>query len=629
MVLRRIASLLRLEPRSRQVISNSPTESVAVVERKLMRPKPTPEMPVYPPNDLGLQFYAASDVLATQADLVKRLRLATGVPPADYKLLYEAVIERLANTINLLPATETETHQGAGGLFRLCLEMGFYALQASEATIFAARAGVERRRLLEPRWRYASWLAGLCAELYRPVTTMIVTTADGDQWPTYRLTLEEWLTEKGADRYYVRWLEQSPGKPRPGRGAAASLAHKIISDPALQYLHEGSPEIVPAMLDVITGLSANQIHHPMGRIIEEVREKVTARDSAIRPQTYGKMTVGQHTEPHLLDSMRRLYKSGKWSLNIKKSRLWFGDEGLFLVWPTAANEMLDLLRDDGIVGIPKDSHTILDILAEAKIIEPHHEGGYFWTIYPPSAANELASLKLVDAKIVFGATFDEPESVGLLTKAPSKDEGEGGSTESVKSAPPPGSDAGKSLSAQEKDEGAPDEGAIASHGATPSTKTEPEITPRSASKASGSGSKPTHQPAAAAVSTPATNRKREPRPAGPAQEVDLGKKVKSELGKGLDDLTRDVFGALLDDLRSGKITNEAGKVKEGFAISLEQLAAYGIDITTFASEVQKAGWLYTHPEKPNKKIVEVQINGKLQRAIVIKLHVAVDMGFVT
>ena len=105
--------------------------------------------------------------------------------------------------------------------------------------------------------------------------------------------------------------------------------------------------------------------------------------------------------------------------------------------------------------------------------------------------------------------------------------------------------------------------------------------------------------------------------------------MKSELGKGLDDLTRDVFGALLDDLRSGKITNEAGKVKEGFAISLEQLAAYGIDITTFASEVQKAGWLYTPPEKPNKKIVEVQINGKLQRAIVIKLHVAVDMGFVT
>lgn len=611
MVLNKVLSILSGAARQPLQERRTPTDSTRPSAAAL-QPKPTPATPVYPPGDSGIQFYSSADVLESQAELIKRLRLSTGVAPAEYEALYGRVIERLADAINLLPATESDTHQGAGGLFRLALEMGFYALQASEATIFAARAGVERRRLLEPRWRYASWLAGLCAELYRPVTTMIVTTADGDHWPTYRLTLGDWLREKGADRYYVRWLDQTPSRQRPGRGAAASLAHRIIPDEALQYMHEGSLEIVPTMLDVITGVQAHQSQHPLPRIIEEVREKVIARDTAIRPQSYGRLTVGQHTEPHLLDAMRRLVKSGKWTINIKKSRLWFGDEGLFLIWPTAANEMLTLLRDDGVAGIPKDTQTILDILAEAGIVDAHHDGGYFWSIYPPLASTELAALKLSDPKIILGASYDEPESAGMITRRPSQDEGadsDQDASHATLSQPAAGAQieqpsSGDATPSIEAPNGGSSDTGTTESGSLPQADKSKQDRARNAS--SGAAAQKSKQ-----------------------DGVDLSARVKEELGKGLDDLTRDVFGALIEDIRAGKITNQAGKVKEGYAISLDQLATYGIDIPTFASEVQKAGWLYTPAEKPNKKIVEVQINGKLQRAVVIKLHVAIDMGFIS
>lgn len=616
MMLRKLASFL-----TSRTTAAAPTQAVnAPGANASQRPRPTPSTPVYPPSDNGVTFYPAHEVLATQADLLHRLRMATGVADAEYDRLYGTVITNLANGVNLLPATETGTHQGAGGLFRLSLELGFYALQASEASIFAARAGVERRRLLEPRWRYATWLAGMCCELYRPITTMIVTTPDGDQWPTYRLPLGEWLDEKGFDRYYIRWIEQSPGKQRPGRGAAATLAHRLIPDVALQYLHEGSNEIVPTMIDVITGSFGSHNPHPMARIIEEVREKVVARDNAIRPQTYGKLTVGQHTEPHLLDAMRRLLKSGKWTINVKKSRLWFGDEGLFLIWPTAANEMLEMLRQDGIAGIPQDSHTILDILAEAQVFEAHHDGGYFWTVFPPSSSNELAAVKFANPDTIFGALFDAPESAGVLTKR----------------ADPNASAASKFTAQSAAEPSTPTTTPAPAPALEPVQKTAPEPSP------SESAAEDAHKPDPAAPRAPTTSSTEPPsgtkpkhrvetnqsKERQPKTEIDLGQKVKPELGNGLDALTRDVFGALLDDLRAGKITNEAGKCKEGYAIGLEHLASYGIDIPTFAAAVQKAGWLYTPADKPNKKIIEVQINGKSQRAIVLKLHVAIDMGFV-
>lgn len=613
MMLRKLASFLT----SRPPTAATAQPIIAPGTNASQRPKPSPSTPVYPPSDHGVTFYPAHEVLATQADLLHRLRMATGVPDAEYDRLYGSVVTNLANGVNLLPATETGTHQGAGGLFRLSLEMGFYALQASEATIFAARAGVERRRLLEPRWRYATWLAGMCCELYRPITTMIVTTPDGDQWPTYRLPLGEWLDEKGVDRYYIRWIDQSPGKQRPGRGAAATLAHRLIPDIALQYLHEGSNEIVPTMIDVITGSFGSHNPHPMARIIEEVREKVVARDNAIRPQTYGKLTVGQHTEPHLLDAMRRLLKSGKWTVNIKKSRLWLGDEGLFLIWPTAANEMLAMLREDGIAGIPQDSQTILEILAEAQVFEPHHDGGYFWTVFPPSSANELAAVKFANPDTIFGALFDAPESAGVLTK---RIDADAVSATTASTAPTEvHAEPTTSPESEPVQQASPDP-AEAESGPTVPSRSEPPA----AKVSSPSGAVPPPDLMHKSRAEPRRSKEQQPK-----AEIDLAQKVKPELGNGLDALTRDVFGALLDDLRAGKITNEAGKCKEGYAIGIEHLASYGIDIPTFAAAVQKAGWLYTPADKPNKKLIEVQINGKSQRAIVLKLHVAIDMGFVT
>lgn len=588
LMLNKLASIFRRGQQSR----SAPSQRAAATGPRPAVVKPRPNIPVYPPVDAGIEACDAETLIDSQRDLIHRLRLSAGLPPEEFNRLYTPVIEALAKEVGLLPASESGGHCGAGGLFRLALEVGFFALQASEAAIFAARAGVEHRRVLEPRWRYATWLAGTCCELYRPVTDMIVTSEDGEHWPTFSYTLIDWLNETSTSKYFVRWVEKSPMKSRPGRGAAATLSQRIIPAHALQYLHEGSNEIAPTMLDVITGSVIHGAISPMGKIIDAVREKVAARDAATRPQTYGRLTVGQHVEPHLLDAMRQLVSNGTWRVNEKKSRIWFGDEGLFLVWTTAAKEVLETLRQQGVAGIPRDQQTLLEILIDAQVFEPHRDGGPYWTIYSPLTGAELATVKFRDPLAILGSQLDEPASAGLLTRKPGGEAKDGDTAIT-----PPKADSTPSdfISTPSEDVGATQ---------TPA-----------AQEATDS-----FTPAAATGST----NKATP----PAAERDVSKNLSDDLAKGLDPHSRDVIGALIEDLKEGRITNQAGRIKEGFAIGIEQVTTYGIDVATFAAALQKAGWLYTAEDKPNRKIVDAQINGKLQRALVIRLPIAIDVGLV-
>ena len=120
-------------------------------------------VPVYPPIDPGIDVLAVEHLIDSQSQLMSRIRTVAGGADDEFNEMYMSVIRNLAAYVHLLPASKLETHTGAGGLFRLSLEMGFYSLQASEGVIFTPTEGVERRHNLEPRWRYAAFLAGSAA----------------------------------------------------------------------------------------------------------------------------------------------------------------------------------------------------------------------------------------------------------------------------------------------------------------------------------------------------------------------------------------------------------------------------------------------------------------------------------
>lgn len=84
-----------------------------------------------------------------------------------------------------------------------------------------------------------------------------------------------------------------------------------------------------------------------------------------------------------------------WRPNAENSRVWFGADGLFLLWPNAAADLTRLLEDDQLRGIPQAPGTLLEVLAAAGTIEPREPGEIItWAVQPPQSKTPVDAIKL-------------------------------------------------------------------------------------------------------------------------------------------------------------------------------------------------------------------------------------------
>ena len=288
--------------------------------------------------------------LGSQGELLRRIRTAAGGTQAEFDRLYLPVLNNYARQVRLLHAAPDGARAEAEGMLRLGMQVGFHALQASGGVIFSGGESAERRRMLESRWRYATFLAGLCVEACRAV----------------------------------------------GDSAIPTLLGNILSADCQRYLREGGDGVVSAMMDAIVDVPGRCEQSALRRIVDDVRRRVAGRGEAAAPGS------------RLVDVMRRLVRDGTWKVGERKARLWYGADGLYLVWKTAANEIRDLLDSERIQGLPREANALRDILARAGVIESNPQGGLLWTIRAPNAANALVAVKIKDPELLFAGAAPQP-----------------------------------------------------------------------------------------------------------------------------------------------------------------------------------------------------------------------------
>lgn len=357
-------------------------------------------VPVYPPIDPGIDVLAVEQLIDSQSQLMGRIRTVAGGADDEFNEMYMSVIRNLAAYVHLLPASRLETHTGAGGLFRLSLEMGFYSLQASEGVIFTPTEGVERRHKLEPRWRYAAFLAGLCCELHRPLASLIVSGPGGVQWPKYLSPLHKWCTDHGFEKYYISWQPEPRAEWAGVKAEVSAMISKIVPDKCLQYLEAGSPTLAPIVFSVATGVARDN-ENAVAELVTRIRKRVLDRDKAVRPEYYGTLTVGNHLEPHLLEAMRTLIRESKWTINQEGGRVWYGTDGLYVIWKKAADELSKAIDEKGIRGVPSEANTLAEALLNAKVFVGKSDRDPYWKVILPNG-KEYQATKLANPLTVLG-----------------------------------------------------------------------------------------------------------------------------------------------------------------------------------------------------------------------------------
>ncbi len=203
-----------------------------------------------------------AQVIAPHADLLQRLRDAYGCDRPTFERDIGGVVARYAAFVHLLPATPDGSHRHAGGLFRMGLEIGFYALQAADGAIFSPRQTITARSAMEPRWRYAAFLAGLCSELHRALSHLTVRNDRGAEWPAYLGPLALWLRETNSTGYDLRWVRDPPLAAALG---TLAITH-IVTPSIVQQLAHGNP-VLGAQFVAALGSSFDRREGSLGRLV--------------------------------------------------------------------------------------------------------------------------------------------------------------------------------------------------------------------------------------------------------------------------------------------------------------------------------------------------------------------------
>lgn len=390
------------------------------------------DVPRYPPFDRGLPAISIDDLLTSQNTLVERVR--------DSQLPYaEEAVRNLARYVHLLPATSNDFFCGAGGLFRLCLEIGFHSFIASQGNIFTSRDPAEKRRELEAKWQLAAFLAGMCCELSRAIVTSVVTNDHGDQWLPFE-PLADWMDRTKSHRYFLRPPQSLTLKEdHETEHLSGVIVNAIIPAEALRYLTTDDRSILMAMLSSITRLTESYNRGQFPKTVRLVRDQVITRDKRTNPITFGKPLVGVHVEPYLINAMRHLVRDKVWKVNEKMARVHIATDGAYIFWTTGVQEILKLLREEGAVGIPSDPRTLGERLMQEGIFEKNDQGGLWWYVKTPLAAAVHEVVKLSNPGLILDddtlasvqiypdpIAVDQPSAGGPPGAAP--DAGDGAAT---------------------------------------------------------------------------------------------------------------------------------------------------------------------------------------------------------
>jgi len=352
------------------------------------------DTPRYPPADPGLPVVSAAAVMASQRDLVERLRATCGFDDAGFRTHVLAPVEAVARHVLLLPASSHEHFAGPGGLFRLCLEMALFCRQAAQSRMVEPMAPAEVRRAAEPRWRHGCLLAGLLCEIPRTLSSLAVTDEAGREWPACLGGLDAWLERVQADRCHVVWREGTD----PVGAETAGVLGDLVPKATLAWLNEAAPSVVPSVFRTALG-QASPDGDELARVVLATRARVLAVDSVTRRSRYGRLRIGHHLELHLVDALRHRVATQQWACG--QAPLWFGLDGLFIEWPAAADAVRHDVIRNGVRGVPLSAFTLAEVLGQAGFLEASAPGLWFWRIHPGAEA-ERTAVKVADPRALLG-----------------------------------------------------------------------------------------------------------------------------------------------------------------------------------------------------------------------------------
>ncbi|MGJ8517595.1 hypothetical protein LMG33810_001944 [Carnimonas sp. LMG 33810] len=275
----------------------------------------------------------------------------------------KAPIDRYAELVQALPASESHHHAYAGGLLDHTLESAVYALRLRQNHLLPPGAKPEAQSAEGELWSAAVIYAALLHDIGKALVDMDVILSDGSQWLPWNGPIQ--------GDYQIRYRQGRDYHLHEVMGLG--FAERILGNDVMQWLME-QPGLFSLLMYTASG------HAERGGIIAQLSSQ---GDRASVAKSMGGNPVQALSAPvqslqrKLADGLRYLVRE-QFILNQKGGIGWLTQDGLWLVSPKAVNELKTWLMEQGIKGIPSDLGRLYGEMQSYGIIQEVSEGKSVW-----------------------------------------------------------------------------------------------------------------------------------------------------------------------------------------------------------------------------------------------------------
>ncbi len=323
---------------------------------------------------------SAQDILQRSQALTRlpRIQERMGLTRAAWERDCLTVIDRLAEFVQMLPASESHHHAHPGGLIEHTLECAEYALELRRGQLLPPGAAPEDMARHEHRWTYGVFLAALLHDIGKPLSDLRVSTRS-DRGEGVWTPLAGSLVEAGAAYYRVDFVE---GRQYGTHSRlAATLLQKLIPQPTLLWLSEDRA-LVQELTEFLGGEAKDGT---LAGVVRQADGESVRRNLLSGPRTRFATARAVPLIERLMEALRRMLVEGsRLPLNRSGAAGWVYEGDLWFVSKRLADEVRSYLEQSesgaGIPG-PDMNDRLFDVWQEYGALIPNPAtGGAIWRV---------------------------------------------------------------------------------------------------------------------------------------------------------------------------------------------------------------------------------------------------------
>lgn len=358
----------------------------------------------YPKKNVGIPVFSINTIYRHHLKMINDILDKSMIgdhrrtPDGDSVIdeLYRKVIKRYISYAHMLPASENHHHSNTGGLIAHSLQAAFFSLQYGRSAKPESTKYQDLDKMVEPIYRYASFVGGLlhdAGKISRDMTVEAVDIVDNKKnrpatkkdgipiWRPQKESLLGWAKRFGVATYSVKF---KPDRLHNSHNidSAMFLPRVVGTGFAFDYLIENPVNVFKVLSESLSGHETSSDY--LSTCIRKADILSVTKDvSMLNDEKLGDRKMSK--EALILKSIQAV--KPEWTYNVPFGDVWVLGDAVYLRYTKAFDSILKKGQSLQ-YPLPNDTRIIISIMESSGMLESYDENNKIFNFAPGHFSHE-------------------------------------------------------------------------------------------------------------------------------------------------------------------------------------------------------------------------------------------------